>query len=99
MYVVLFLEILGAVLAAFGLVCLWHFATDTCRMPFDMLDAVVYDGSFEQEELGRLVRCAESCTYDRHRTAVLIIDGVSLSEDIARTLEENGVLIYYITDR
>ena len=99
MYVVLLLEILGAVLAAFGLVCLWHFATDTCRVPFSMIDAVVYDGSFEQEELGRLVRCAESCSYDSRRTAVLVMGGVSLSEDVARTLEENGVLIYYITDQ
>lgn len=99
MYVVLFFEIMGAVLAAFGLVCLWHFATDTCRMPFSTLDAVVYDGSFEQEELGRLVRCAEPCTYDSRRAAVLVMDGVSLSDDVARTLEENGVLIYYITDR
>ena len=44
---VLFCEIIGAVLAVFGLVCLWHFATDTCRVPFDVLEAVVYDGSFE----------------------------------------------------
>ena len=95
---VLFFEIIGAVLAVFGLVCLWHFATDTCRVPFDVLEAVVYDGSFEQEELGRLVRCAESCTYDSRRTAVLIMDGVSLSDDVARVLEENGVLIYRITN-
>ena len=95
---VLFFEIIGAVLAVFGLVCLWHFATDTCRVPFDVLEAVVYDGSFEQEELGRLVRCAESCTYDSRCTAVLIMDGVSLSDDVARVLEENGVLIYHITN-
>ena len=99
MYIVLLIEILGAVLAAFGLVCLWHFATDTCRMPFSTLEAVVYDGSFEQEELGRLVRCAESCRYDSRRSVVLVMDGASLSEDVARTLEENGVLIYCITDR
>lgn len=95
---VLFFEIIGAVLAVFGLVCLWHFATDTCRVPFDVLEAVVYDGSFEQEELGRLVRCAESYTYDSRRTAVLIMDDVSLSDDVARVLEENGVLIYRITN-
>lgn len=99
MYLVLFFEILGAMLAALGLVCLWHFATDTCHVPFDVLEAVVYDGSFEQEELGRLVRCAESCTYDSRRTVVLVMDGASLSDDIARVLEENGVLIYRITNR
>ena len=99
MYVVLFFEILGAVLAAFGLVCLWHFATDARRMPFDTLEAVVYDGSFEQEDLGRLVHCARSETYNTCRTAVLVMNGVSLSEDVARILEENGVLIYYITDQ
>ena len=99
MYLVLFFEILGAVLAAFGLICLWHFATDTCRMPFDMLDAVIYDGSFEAEELGRLVRCSESFAGDRRRTAVIVADGVSLPEDVAHALEENGVLIYRITYR
>ena len=99
MYIVLFIEILGAVLAAFGLVCLWHFATDSCHAPFDTVDAVIYDGSFEQEELGRLVRCAESCSYDSRRTAVLVMDGVSLSEDVACTLVENGVLIYRITNQ
>ena len=99
MYVVLFFEILGAVLAAFGLVCLWHFATDARHIPFDTLEAVVYDGSFEQEELGRMVRCAHSKIYDTCRTAVLVMDGVSLSEDVACILRENGVLIYYITNR
>ena len=97
MYIILFIEILGAVLAAFGLVCLWHFATDRCRMPFDMLDAVIYDGSFEPEELGRLVRCAESYSYESRRTAVLVVDGVSLPENVSRALETNGVLIYRIT--
>lgn len=100
MYIVLFLEILGAVLAAFGMVCLWHFVTDGHRSSLDMLDAVVYDGSFEQEELGGLVRCAESRELcEQRQKAVLVKSGASLSDEVARVLEENGILIYHITDQ
>ncbi|MBQ9080051.1 MAG: hypothetical protein IJY27_03165 [Clostridia bacterium] len=97
MHIVLIFEIIGAVFAAFGMVCLWHFVTDAWRGPEKILTALVYDGSFEAEELGCLVSCSRRRFSSQRRTAVIVTPQARLPDEVAQALKDNNVEIYYIT--
>ena len=95
----LLFEIILAVLAVFGAVCLLRMLTDDWCRRCDTVTSLIYDGSFAAEELGCIV-CQTRRGFCRvGRVTVTVLPGVELDGHVAEALVRDGVEIYYVSER
>lgn len=96
MYAELFFQILTVIFAVFGLGMLVHLVVDDLSEPDGTVYAILFDGSFSTEELGRRINVMRRSYKGEGRIAVIVTSSVMPDEDILRILIEENIDIYVV---
>lgn len=96
MYAELFFQILTVIFAVFGLGMLVHLVVDDLAEPDDTVYAILYDGSFSTEELGRRINVMRRSYKGEGRIAVIVTSSLMPGEDIMQILREENIDIYVV---
>ena len=95
----LLLEIILAVLAAFGAVCLFRMLTDDWLARCDTVTCLIYDGSFEPEELGCMVNQTRRRFCRAGRVSVSVLPGADLGSEVESALRGDGVELFFVVEK